>query len=147
MKYLALADINLSAGNIRVTGYNPKKIGYARAGGWETRVWDENGLRTVFAMIVQGLRTNKQGIRDIEFRFRYETDISMCMRLMTEVYPELRERLMYRNDESLIDKFFNWYPEDVEWYPCRLIYRMKLNSTTGRYVTHLNNPWCEVGLH
>ena len=142
--FIALIDIN--HGELSIDGYNPRLFGYDKAGGYDTVVYNEDELLTVFLWVVRGLRTNKQGITDIEFRFRDESVAVTCGRLLHRIEPDLCLGLSYRIGETLFERCFNFYPRFIDTYPHRMIYRMKLNSETGRFVTHLNNPWCEVGL-
>ena len=148
MKYLALVDFDSIMGKrVRVTGYNPKKFGYVKAGGWEQPDLDrDDDLQLVLATIVRGLQTNKQGIAEIEFRFSNESDAITCEKLISRFDPDYSYESSYRRDESSMLWYFNFYPQEVCLYPYNLKYRMTLNSSTGGYVTHLNNPWCEVGL-
>lgn len=145
-KYVALIDINDSVGQIRVTGYSPRLVGYECVYRLEQQVWGELGLQNVLSWVIRGLRSNRDGIREIEFRFRRDEHVSKCLRILTEIEREQCEQVSYRDTENWVSKIFNWYPENTVFYPCVVTYRMILNSTVGKKVTTLDNPWLEIGM-
>lgn len=129
-KYVAIVNnFEFDGKQLDIVGYRHTLLTSVSQGGFNYKVRNEGDLKTVLTWVVRGLRTNRDEIRLVEFRFNEPHRANICYRLLSEIDVELCSMLEYDQPSNVIR------------------YWMKLNSETGKYVTHLHNPWCEIGLN